>query len=508
MADRAANVHPAAWITALCITIFACVFGSLAAQNQRNFGTWAYDMSIYDQGFWLVSHGSSWMTSRGLDFWGHHVNPIALVFAPAYWLGAGPTFLYVVQAIVLALGAWPVYLIARDAIKTPWMGLVFAVVYLMYAPVQWISWAMFHPEALVITPFLFAWWFATKERWLPYFVMVVLCLMMREDVALAVIMLGLVLFVFHRNAPDRRRVNLMAGATVVLGVVWYLVATQFIIRHFNDGQDPFYITYFYGHYGDSASEVLAEMIRRPDRVVSDAVQADRLKFYKQMSWPMGWTYLFSPLGLLMAVPQLLASVITLTPYARMINYQYTSVMIAPIVIASIYGAKFLWRFRVAHVLLPIWLLGCAYVSNVAWSPSPIGQADPWADVSPRVASLEEALTYIPDDASVTATYQIGPHLSHREQIYDWPNPFLPHYWGNDTCDRLPDPTVVDYAILDKGQIGAENQALFDAMMAGPFEVVFEDDNVIVAKRVGTSPEADVIPQRDSCQVLESRRAAG
>ena len=251
----------------------------------------------------------------------------------------------------------------------------------------------------------------------------------------------------------------MAGATVVLGVVWYLVATQFIIRHFNDGQDPFYITYFYGHYGDSASEVLAEMIRRPDRVVSDAVQADRLKFYKQMSWPMGWTYLFSPLGLLMAVPQLLASVITLTPYARMINYQYTSVMIAPIVIASIYGAKFLWRFRVAHVLLPIWLLGCAYVSNVAWSPSPIGQADPWADVSPRVASLEEALTYIPDDASVTATYQIGPHLSHREQIYDWPNPFLPHYWGNDTCDRLPDPTVVDYAILDKGQIGAENQAI-------------------------------------------------
>ncbi|HUC33321.1 MAG TPA: DUF2079 domain-containing protein, partial [Ilumatobacteraceae bacterium] len=396
VADRAANVHPAAWITALCITIFACVFGSLAAQNQRNFGTWAYDMSIYDQGFWLVSHGSSWMTSRGLDFWGHHVNPIALVFAPAYWLGAGPTFLYVVQAIVLALGAWPVYLIARDAIKTPWMGLVFAVVYLMYAPVQWISWAMFHPEALVITPFLFAWWFATKERWLPYFVMVVLCLMMREDVALAVVMLGLVLFVVHRNAPDRRRVNLMAGATVVLGVVWYLVATQFIIRHFNDGQDPFYITYFYGHYGDSASEVLAEMIRRPDRVVSDAVQADRLKFYKQMSWPMGWTYLFSPLGLLMAVPQLLASVITLTPYARMINYQYTSIMIAPIVIASIYGAKFLWRFKIAHILLPVWLLGCAYATNIAWSPSPIGTPAhyaAWSKPNARHDSLREALTY-------------------------------------------------------------------------------------------------------------------
>ena len=27
-----------------------------------------------------------------------------------------------------------------------------------------------------------------------------------------------------------------------------------------------------------------------------------------------------------------------------------------------------------HVLLPIWLLGCAYMTNVAWSPSPVGDS--------------------------------------------------------------------------------------------------------------------------------------
>ena len=62
---------------------------------------------------------------------------------------------------MLALGAFPIYLIARD--RSPRRGwvCVFAVVYLMYAPIQWISWANFHPEALVITPLLFAWWFAS-----------------------------------------------------------------------------------------------------------------------------------------------------------------------------------------------------------------------------------------------------------------------------------------------------------------------------------------------------------
>ena len=104
------------------------------------------------------------MTVRGLEFWGHHLNLVALLFAPFYWLGAGPAFLYIVQAFVLGLGALPVYLIARDRFGRPWVGLTFAVAYLMYAPIQWITWANFHPEALVITPFLFAWWFAMRRR--------------------------------------------------------------------------------------------------------------------------------------------------------------------------------------------------------------------------------------------------------------------------------------------------------------------------------------------------------
>ena len=133
------------------------------------------------------------MTVRGLDFWGHHLNLIVLAFVPFYWLGAGPSFLYVAQATGLAVGAFPIYLIARDRFTKPWMGLLFAVVYLMYAPIQWISWANFHPEALVIAPLLFAWWFASHRRWRAMFVALVIALSIREDTALVVIMLGLVL---------------------------------------------------------------------------------------------------------------------------------------------------------------------------------------------------------------------------------------------------------------------------------------------------------------------------
>lgn len=34
-------------------------FAWLAVENHRNFGTWSYDLGIYDQGFWLVSSAST-----------------------------------------------------------------------------------------------------------------------------------------------------------------------------------------------------------------------------------------------------------------------------------------------------------------------------------------------------------------------------------------------------------------------------------------------------------------
>ncbi len=507
------SAHPAAWLVAIGVVLFAGVFGMLGVQNHQNFGTWSYDMGIYDQAFWLVSRGESFITVRGLDFWGHHVNLIVIAFVPFYWLGAGPAFLYVAQACVLALGACPVYLIARDKFRTEWMGLLFAVVYLMYAPVQWISWAMFHPEALVITPMLFAWWFATKQRWRWFFAMILLALSTREDTALAVIMMALVLLVYLRGAEDQRRVRIVCGSTFLLGVVWYLVCTRVVLIYFNDGKEPFYITYFYGSYGDSMPEVVRSIVTRPDRVVSDSVQHDRLVFYKQMMWPVGWLAVLNPLALLIALPQVLASVIGSSPYARMIKYQYTSIMIAPVMIASIHGAYVLWRYRVAQVLMPVWLAGCCYVSNIAWAPSPI--ANPanyavWSTPNARHQSLRAAIAYIPDNASVTATFQLVPHLSHRREIYEWPNPFSVSVWGNDDCDRLPDPRTIDYVVIDLTQIGEGNQALFDAMFAvdGPFVTVFADENVVVGKRVGSSTEVDELPQASSCQVLDARRPAG
>ncbi len=481
------SIHPAAWLVVTGVVIFTLVFARLGVQRHRNFGTWAFDLGIYDQGFWLVSRGKSFVTVRGIDFWGHHVNLIAFLFAPFYWFGAGPAFLISVQAAALGAGAIPTYLLARDRMHNEWVGLVFAIVYLLYAPIQWIAWANFHPEALVVTPLLFAWWFATRRSWRPFFVSIVLALSTREDAALAVIVMGVVLWwMLRRSHRSDRRSQYMALGATALGVVWYLVCTRFVIPAFNQGRQPFYIGYFYGEYGSNTFEIAQTVLTRPDRVVSDATQPDRLRFYRDLLLPWGGLPLGGILQLAMAGPQLLASVIGGSPYARSIRYQYTSVMIAPIVIASVEAAAWMWPDRLVRRFLLPWIVVCAYVTNIAWSPSPIGANDEvWGRAIERHDVMRDALELVPDDVSVTATYTLGPHLSHREQIYDWPNPWVPAYWGNDDTYKLPDPGEIDYLVIDRQQVGEQHRELLADLVApdGEYELLFDRSDVIVGRRV-------------------------
>jgi len=336
---------------------------------------------------------------------------------------------------------------------------------------------------------LFAWWFATRRNWGWCFGAVAVALSTREDAALAMFMMGIVLWVLmrlrHDGEPHDRRMALVVSA---MGVVWYLVCMRLVIPHFNRGQQPFYIDYFYSNYGGSTTEVVKEMLWRPNRVISDATQPDRLRFYRDLLLPWGGLPLGGPLQLLMALPQMLASVIGLSPYARMIRYQYTSIMIAPIVIAAVEGAALALRYKFGRRILVPWLIVCMYFTNVAWSPSPISAVldrEPvWADPSPRHDVMREAMELVPDDASVTATYAILPHLTHREQIYDWPNPWVMAYFGNDDGYRLPDPSAIEYIILDRRVVQPDHQPLVDSLNApeGDYEVLFDAADILVARR--------------------------
>ena len=104
------------------------------------------------QAVWSTAHGHPLrMTSLHGDQISRlaaHVDPILVLFAPLWWLWPSPHLLLAVQAVVIALGAVPVFLLARKHLASPRAALGFALAYLLYPATGWLTLNEFHPVAL------------------------------------------------------------------------------------------------------------------------------------------------------------------------------------------------------------------------------------------------------------------------------------------------------------------------------------------------------------------------
>jgi hypothetical protein len=211
-------------VLVLMIAVYIGVFGDLTYKQQSNYGTFGFDMGIYDQAIWLLAHFKTpFDTIRGLNYFGQHVNIVTLLFVPAYWFGAGPHFLFAIETVWMAAGAIPIWLLGRDKLHNAWIPLGLSAAYLLYPSVEWINEWMFHPDALIITPLMFAYWLATRRRWGWFWFATAVALSCKEDAGLAVLALGIVLWL-------KMRQRAMGLITTLAGAAWFLICTRLIIR--------------------------------------------------------------------------------------------------------------------------------------------------------------------------------------------------------------------------------------------------------------------------------------
>ena len=471
------SAGPIAALVAMMLAYIA-VFGTLTYQQQSNYGTFGFDMGIYDQGIWLVSHFKNpFVTIMGLQYFGHHVNLITLLFVPAYWLGAGPHFLFAVETVWLAAGAIPIWLLGRDRLQSSWVALGISAAYLLYPAVEWINWWHFHPDALIITPLMFAYWLATRRRWGWYWVAIAVALSCKEDAGLAVLGLGLCLWLKNRE----RALGLI---TTIAGAGWFLICTKLIIPFTEGGAAPFYVNFFPG-LGTSVFSILANFVIHPSRWLTLVTARSRWTYYAQLFWPDALIPLLEPLVLLIAVPQLLTNTLSGLGYTHDIHFYYSAIVVAGVFLATVEacakrgGTAAGQRFMVGLVVV------AALAANVAWGPSPISSdfhSGIWAQPGPKDNALNRAISMVPPGASASATYSIDDHMSHRVLIYEYPNPWVVSNWFVN-ISKPPDPSKVDWLVLDTSETGNQT-ALYEALITKrEFKGVFNKDGILVLHRV-------------------------
>ncbi len=476
-ASRAGTSPAPLIVLAAAVALWVLVFLRLGALRQDRHATFGFDLGIYDQATWLLAFfHRPFITVRGLDVFGHHATPGLWFFAPFYWLGGGPKVLLALQVGSQGAGAFALYLLGRDVLHSRWLGTALGCALLLHPTSQWLVWEFFHPEAFAIGPLLFAYWAARTGRWGWFWPCAFLAITMKEDVALTLIVIGIL--VAFRGA---RRIGI---AIALLSFGWFVIATQVVIP-WRNGVGPFYEQLF-GNLGDSPLQVAWHLLRHPVTGVKIATEHDRLEYYKMMLFPVALVPLVSPETLAIGLPMLAINVFTSDgfPFTRNARYHYSALVLVGVVLATAEGLARIRDHRAGRRDRA----GARLVArgHDLLGPSPISR-DYHSGIWPlqtetNAAAKDEALRLLPKNAATSAAYNLVPHLTHRTHIYEFPVPWRAINWGVDG-EHLDDPSIVQWLLVDRSLLNDDDTALLNSLLRKQFRVRFEREGIVLAQRV-------------------------
>jgi uncharacterized membrane protein len=461
-------------LLAAAIAAYASGFAALSALRHEAYFTGRFDLGNMVQAVWSTAHGHP---LRMTDLHGEqisrlaaHVDPILVLFAPLWWLWPSPQLLLVGQACVVALGAIPVFLLARKHLRSSRAALGFGLAYLLYPATGWLTLNEFHPVALATPLLLFAFWYLDEDRLLPFALFAIAAAASKEEIALVVAGFGIWYAVAHRQW--------VAGTAIAfVGAAWAAIAIAVVIPHFNAGAE----SDFYGRYsevGGSAGGILKTALTHPLRIAEAASSARDLHYLLELVAPLAALCLLAPLVLVAALPELAINLLSSTTTQTSIHFHYTAGLIPPLVIAAIFGAKRLsrWAFPVAAAIVVAALVGNYRLGPIpGWRHVPGGQTfqATAARVTVHDHIADRALRLIPGDAVVSATNTLGAHLSARARVLSFP--FI-----QDSKWIAADETQPGYA--DRyAPIPTATQLA--ALRQNPeWQLVFEEDGIVVFRR--------------------------
>ena len=272
------------------MAVYAALFSFLSIQRQRAFWAGRFDLGNMVQAVWSTAQGRPLETT---DILGHqfsrlgaHVDPILVLFTPLAWTPVLPEGLLVAQAVIVAAGALPAFWLGRRWLGDDRLAVAAAAVYLLYPPLQWATLTEFHPVTLAAPLLMYCIWAAEERRYGLLSVLAVPTALTKEEVGLALAMLGLWMVV--RGLGRRYGIALAAAS-----LAWVAIALLVVIPHFNAGQGSEFV-HRYGSLGPDGGGIAHTLLTRPWEAVQLVASYDRLSYLGALLIPLAFLSLAAP----------------------------------------------------------------------------------------------------------------------------------------------------------------------------------------------------------------------
>lgn len=464
---------------------YAVLFATLSLLRHWSFHSTGLDLGVFDQIVWNTSQGRFMESTLSLDrcvphsFFGDHFSPILIALVPLYWVAPHPETLLIVQTIALALGALPIYLLARRLLPRGSERLIWVLAYVLGAPLAFITLYDFHEVSLAVFPLGLAMYFLVTRRTVPLAIALVAAFTVKEEIALIGIGFGVAL------ALQRRWWS--ATAVTAASALVFIVTLKVIIPAFAGA--PYQYIGRYASLGSSEGEILRSVLLDPVRTIGVLVAGE---IGSKVVFVLS---LFAP-GLLLAVWSRAVIVPALVPlgYLLLSDYggehtlhnQYGAPIIPLALGACIVGFAGVgprWKRRLTIGVVVVTLFFCigfggwpisrdfadAYLRG---NPDRAPSGTPLLDREPRYQALLAQVHAIPADVAIASTDFWVTQAGERRFNY--------HLDALDPCDAQY--AILDYADPSMNRDLARFAAARAALVALGFQEVASGEGLSLLRR--------------------------
>lgn len=429
----------------ISIAVYTLYFTSISFLRYDNFYTGRFDLGNMDQTVWNTIHGRIFQMTdpNGTDIISRlsfHADFILILLSPFYIIWSHPKMLLLIQSIVVGFGAAFIYLIAKKVIKSKILSLAFSFSYLMNPSLQYANIYDFHAVVLATTFLLAAFYFLIQKKYIYFLIFSVLSALTKEQIWIVIALFGgyiallgmipdqaFALSLCRRGSSLLKRLRtkkIIFGITILLTSLFifrYLIWTAIPEAR---GTQHFALSY-YSDFGDSPGNIVKNVFLSPQKILGTILEKERIGYLKQLFNPVGFLPIFSPFSLFFALPDFLINLLSNNKQLHQIYYQYTSTITPFIFIASIFAVKTLKKRlpKIPVFVFVLYLTFSSLYSAYEFGPLP-GAKKPNLDmiVKPILYKdkINDFLSKIPNSYSITASNNIGSHLSQRQKIYNAP----------------------------------------------------------------------------------------
>ena len=441
----------------LCAVLYAVLLAGLSVYKHEIYASSRFDLGNMDQAVWNSSQGrileatdeQGELTSRLKN----HADLLLLAFVPLYWIYPSPIWLLVVQAAVVGAGAVPLFLLAKRFLgeNGGWPAALVSIAYLFNPGLQSANLFDFHAQTMAGTLLLFAFYYLIKKRLWPFAVFAVLASLAKEEISLIVAMMGL-----YAIFPLRRPRWGIPVFTV--GSAYFLFVMLVLIPAFNPGDASELVEGRYDAFGGSMTGVVRTALSDPGFTLSYIFTGEKLLYLVKLLGIPAFLALFAPFLLAIPLPELAINLLSDRPQMTSIDYHYSAPILPFIYLAAAAGisnltgitlslktrlmearSRFSGRIsrlasllpgrralRKAPLVLAVTVLLLGVEVDYRTGPLPLfhspGNYSSVIDPPSRehLRALDGAVSLIPDDAPVSTTNPLGPHLAHRRYLYLFP----------------------------------------------------------------------------------------